>query len=84
MYIYAQDMQTAFSSPAKAMLRTMMLTLGEFDFDDLFFNSDQDPVMATADNPDPLQPELLYPVASYILWIVFVIVMPIVLINLLV
>jgi len=77
-------MQTAFSSPANAILRTMMLTLGEFDFDDLFFNSDQDPVVATADNPDPLQPELLYPVASYILWIVFVIVMPIVLINLLV
>ena len=61
-----------------------MLTLGEFDFDSLFFNEESDPVMSSSDNPDPLQPELLYPIASYILWIVFVVLMPIVLTNLLV
>ena len=59
-----------------------MLTLGEFDFDTLFFNSEED--NSQSDNDGGLPNEVLYPVASYLMWIVFVIVMPIVLTNLLV
>ena len=68
-----QDMKTAFSSPANSMLRTMMLTLGEFDFDSLFFNTDEGgsgPVNGT--DPNALPQEVLYPRATYLLWIVFV------------
>jgi len=35
-------MKTAFSTPAKTILKTMMLTMGEFDFDDLFYNNGAD------------------------------------------
>ena len=85
IFLPTQDVKTAFSSPANSMLRTMMLTLGEFDFDSLFFNTDEggsDPVNGT--DPNALPQEVLYPGASYFLWIVFVIMMPIVLTNLLV
>ena len=58
-----------------------MLTLGEFDFDTLFFNTEDD---SGGQDNDGLEDELLYPGATYALWIVFVIVMPIVLTNLLV
>jgi len=86
-------MKTAFSTPAKTILKTMMLTLGEFDFDDLFYNTgddNNDQVNGTdyylEDGSDSytLPAELLYPAASYLLWIVFVLMMPIVLTNLLV
>jgi len=66
-------MKTAFSSPANSMLRTMVLTLGEFDFDSLFFNTDKGgsgPVNGT--DPNALPQEVLYPRATYLLWIVFV------------
>ena len=59
-----------------------MLTLGEFDFDTLFFNSEED--NSQSDDDGGLPNELLYPVSSYLMWIVFLIVMPIVLTNLLV
>ena len=77
-------MKTAFSSPANSILRTMMLTMGEFDFDDLFYNTAEDNAQGNGTDPNALPAELLYPGATYLLWIVFVIVMPIVLINMLV
>ena len=75
-------MDTAFSTPANSIMRTMMMTLGEFDFDNYFYNGVDDDRNAT--DPDFLPSEVLYPGATYFLWIVFIIVMPIVLINLLV
>jgi len=75
-------MDTAFSTPANAIMRTMMFTLGEFDFDDYFYNGADDEGDPTDLNYLPA--EVLYPGATYFLWIVFIIVMPIVLINLLV
>ena len=85
-------MKTAFSTPAKTILKTMMLTMGEFDFDDLFYNNGADNNQGNGTNyylgsesdPYTLPAELLYPAASYLLWIVFVLMMPIVLTNMLV
>ena len=51
------------------------MTIGEFDFDTIFFNSQED---AEAGN------DLLYPEIAYFLWIVFIILMPILLSNMLV
>ena len=53
----------------------MVMTTGEFDFDGIFFNSQED-----AENDD----DLFYPEIAYTLWIVFIILMPIILTNLLV
>ena len=51
------------------------MTTGEFDFDGIFFNSQED---AEEGN------NLFYPQVAYALWIVFIILMPIILTNLLV
>ena len=51
------------------------MTIGEFDFDTIFFNSQED---AEAGN------DLFYPEIAYFLWIVFIILMPILLSNMLV
>ena len=48
----------------------MVMTTGEFDFNGIFFNDEDG--------------DLFYPQIAYILWIVFIILMPIILTNLLV
>ena len=68
-------MRSAFSSPGRSLVKTMVMTTGEFDFDGIFFNSQED----AEDGND-----LFYPQIAYILWIVFIILMPIILTNLLV
>ena len=70
-----QGERSAFSSPGRSLVKTMVMTTGEFDFDGIFFNSQDD---AEAGN------DLFYPQIAYILWIVFIILMPIILTNLLV
>lgn len=52
------------------------MTTGEFEFDTIFLNSHDD-------NGSEV-PELYFPAASYFLWIVFVILMPVLFNNLLV
>jgi hypothetical protein len=54
----------------------MTMTTGEFDFDSIFR---QDPVGESDDAE-----EIPFPQISYILWIVFVILMPVLLTNMLV
>ena len=54
------------------MVKTMVMTIGEFNFDDIFFNTDENDLT------------LFYPQIAYTLWIVFLILMPIILANLLV
>jgi len=63
-----------------------MLTIGEFDFNTLFFNTDKHYAKdnGTLTDPNRLPTKVLYPATTYLLWIVFVIMMPIVLTNLLV
>ena len=70
-----QGERSAFSSPGRSLVKTMVMTTGEFDFDGIFFNSQDD----AEDGND-----LFYPEIAYILWIVFIILMPIILTNLLV
>ena len=90
--ICSQDMKTAFSSPANSILKTTMLTMGEFDFDTLFYNTVEDNNQENrtdygqrnGTDPNVLPAELLFPGATYVLWIVFLIMMPIVLTNMLV
>ncbi|XP_065677448.1 uncharacterized protein LOC101237623 isoform X1 [Hydra vulgaris] len=65
---------SSFSSPEWSMVKTIVMTLGETDFNDLFINNN-----TTVDNSD-----LPYPEMSYILFTLFLIVCPIVLMNLLV
>jgi len=52
-----------------------MMTTGGFDFDGMFFISQEDAEQGN---------NLFYPEIAYILWIVFIILMPILLSNLLV
>ena len=57
------------------MLKTLVMTTGEFEFDTIFIN-EQDLV------DDGL--ELLFPTLTSILWIIFIVTMPILFNNLLV
>ena len=78
-------MRTAFSTPARSMLKTMIMSTGEFEFDTLFYNTDDGRFnQETTQSGGQLENDLLYPGATYVLWILFVIMMPIVLTNLLV
>ena len=56
-----------FRNPGRSLVKTMVMTTGEFEFDTIFF----------ADTLD-------FAVVSYILWIIFIILMPVLLTNLLV
>ena len=54
------------------MLKTLVMSTGEFEFDDIYLNNAED------------NGTLAYPVEFTILWVVFVIMMPILFNNLLV
>ena len=71
--------RSPFADPARSILKTMTMTTGEFEFDDIF---QQTPggVMSLEEIPGPIP----FPIVSYILWIIFLILMPILLTNLLV
>ena len=68
--------RSPFSTPGRSLLKIMTMTTGEFDFDSIFR---QDPTGAS-DDAD----EIPFPPISFMLWIVFVIIMPILLTNMLV
>ena len=57
----------SFTSPAHAVVKTMVQTVGEIDFENIFNEGD-----------------LLYNPMTYILFVIFVIIMPVLFINLLV
>ena len=61
-----------FSTPGKSILKTVTMTTGEFEYDNIFRLS-----------PDQ-EEGIPYKRTAYTLWIVFVIVMPILLANMLV
>ena len=59
----------AFSNPLKSLLKTLTMTTGEFEYDSIF--------------EDPTQP-LHYYISAIIIWVIFIVMMPILLMNLLV
>lgn len=71
--------RTPFSDPARSLLKTMTMTTGEFEFDGIFQQT-AGGVMRASDIPGPIP----FPEITYILWIIFLILMPILLTNLLV
>ena len=68
---YASSQRTAFATPARALIKAMTMPLANFDFDGMFHLSDD-------------EDEIAYVGASYLMWIVFVIILAILFQNLLV
>ena len=70
-----QHFQTNFKNPGYSMLATSVKMIGELDFDNLFFDN-------PGDNPDMNMTP--YPIFSMLFFLGFIIVMPILIMNLLV
>ena len=68
-----QGTRTPFESVGRSMLKTLVMTTGEFEFDTIYVNEEEND-----------EEELKYPVIFTILWIVFIIMMPVLFSNLLV
>ena len=75
-----QFQRTSFATPARSLLKTITMTTGEFEFDSIFR---QAPGGVEFKEINMLG-EIPYPPISYMLWIAFIILMPILLTNLLV
>ena len=78
MYIYVHILQgrtTPFSSVSRSMLKTLVMTTGEFEFDTIYIN-DQELVDEGLN--------LFLPELTGIFWVIFIIIMPIIFSNLLV
>ena len=75
LHITTQDRRTPFSNIGRSLLKTLVMTTGEFEFDTIFIN-EQDLV------DDGLV--LLFPTLTTILWVIFIVTMPILFNNLLV
>lgn len=71
--------RSPFADPARSILKTMTMTTGEFEFDNIFRQTPGG-VM----DPSEVPMNVPFPEVSYILWIIFLILMPILLTNLLV
>ena len=65
--------RTSFSTGGRALVKTMTMTTGEFDYDTIFHQGGE-----------PGEDDIEFPPASFLLWIIFLVVMPILLNNLLV
>jgi len=63
--------RTPFSHPGRALVKVMAMTTGELDFDDLYHQQEG-------------EDEIAFPPVSFLLWIVFLVLMPVLLSNLLV
>ena len=70
-FFCVSSQRTPFATPARALIKTMTMPLANFDFDGMFHLSDD-------------EDEIAYVGASYLMWIVFVIILAILFQNLLV
>ena len=77
MHLLSQQ-RSPFSTPARSLLSIVTYATGGFDFDAIFR---QAPGGTEEDNA---LTEIPFPAVSYIMWITFIIIMPILLNNLLV
>ena len=62
-----------FRNAGLSFIKTMVMTTGEFEYDSIFGHNNESRNLLTS-----------FPVVAYILWIIFLIIMPILLTNLLV
>ena len=72
--------RSPFATPGRAIIKTITMTTGEFEYDGIFRQTPGGLSPGTTDIP----PELPFLPISFLLWIIFIIVMPILLTNLLV
>ena len=70
--------RSPFANPFRALIKTMTMTTGELDYESIFHYS------SGGSAQDELVSDIPFPVISFILWIVFLILMPILLANMLV
>ena len=63
--------RTAFSHPGRAIVKVMAMTTGELDYDELYHQQEG-------------EDEIAFPPVSFLLWIIFLVLMPVLLSNLLV
>ena len=68
--------RSPFASPFTSMWKTMTMTTGELGYDDIFRQFTDDSISSA--------PEVPFPAISYVMWIIFLILMPILFTNLLV
>ena len=68
--------RSPFASPFTSIWKTMTMATGELGYDDIFRQFTSEPV---SDGPD-----IPFPAISYIMWVIFLILMPILFTNLLV
>ena len=68
--------RSPFSSPARSIVKTMTMIVGEFDYEDIFHLSSLE--------PEVMLEEIPYFQVANLLWILFLIVAPILFLNLLV
>jgi len=72
MQLFACILQrNAFSNPGRAIVKLMAMTIGELDYNDLFHQNEN-------------EEEIAFPPVSFLLWIIFLVTMPVLLSNLLV
>ena len=69
--------QSPFASPFRSLIKTMTMTTGELDYESIFHYS-------SGGLPEEEVLEVPFPVVSIILWVFFLILMPILLANMLV
>ena len=62
-----------FRNAGLSFIKTMVMAIGEFDYDNIFGHNNESRSLLSS-----------FPVVAYILWIIFLIVMPILVTNLLV
>ncbi|XP_019851378.1 PREDICTED: transient receptor potential cation channel subfamily A member 1 homolog [Amphimedon queenslandica] len=72
----AMGIRTPFMNSWRSIVKTMTMTTGEFEFDSTF--------RQTGSQSEAGSDDIQFPFASYVLWILFLILMPILFINLLV
>lgn len=68
--------RSAFATPLNSIWKTLTMMTGEMDYEDIF--------RLSSGGSDTQVPEIPFPELAYILWILFLITMPILLNNLLV
>ena len=76
MHDFTSMQRSPFSDVPRSLLKTMTMTTGELDYDAIFR-------LNPAGGSDRLT-EIKYPPISYLLWIVFLVLMPVILNNMLV